>query len=140
MIQLKNMESMKFREDNSHQLRKELKQESKAVYGLVKSILSMDHNADLYNGTASTFYPLGEEMYEQLLEDLRAAKKFIFIEFYIIDEGLMWNSILEILEQKVKEGSKSNSFMTTSAVWQPWLGTIPNDCERWGLMPISLTR
>ena len=74
--------------DNSHQLRKELKQESKAVYGLVKSILSMDHNADLYNGTASTFYPLGEEMYEQLLEDLRAAKKFIFIEFYIIDEGL----------------------------------------------------
>ena len=104
MIQLKNMESMKFREDNSHQLRKELKQESKAVYGLVKSILSMDHNADLYNGTASTFYPQGEAMYEQLLEDLRAAKKFIFIEFYIIDEGLMWNSILEILEQKVKEG------------------------------------
>ena len=104
MIQLENMESMKFREDNSHQLRKELKQESKAVYGLVKSILSMDHNADLYNGTASTFYPLGEEMYAQLLEDLRAAKKFIFIEFYIIDEGLMWNSILEILEQKVKEG------------------------------------
>ena len=104
MIQLKNMESMKFREDNSQQLRKELKQESKAVYGLVKSILSMDHNADLYNGTASTFYPLGEDMYAQLLEDLRAAKKFIFIEFYIIDEGLMWNSILEILEQKVKEG------------------------------------
>ena len=32
-------------------------------------------------------------MFEQLLEDLRAAKKFIFIEFYIIDEGLMWNSI-----------------------------------------------
>ena len=95
---------MKFREDNSQQLRKELKKESKAVYGLVKSILSMDHNADLYNGTASTFYPLGEDMYEQLLEDLRAAKKFIFIEFYIIDEGLMWNSILEILEQKVKEG------------------------------------
>ena len=79
---------MKFREDNSHQLRKELKQESKAVYGLVKSILSMDHNADLYNGTASTFYPLGEEMYEQLLEDLKSGEKFIFIEFYIIDEGL----------------------------------------------------
>ena len=104
ILQLENMESMKHTEDNSQQLRKELKQESKAVYGLVKSILSMDHNADLYNGTASTFYPLGEDMYAQLLEDLRAAKKFIFIEFYIIDEGLMWNSILEILEQKVKEG------------------------------------
>lgn len=75
---------MKFREDNSHQLRKELKQESKAVYGLVKSILSMDHNADLYNGTSSTFYPQGEAMYEQLLEDLRAAKNLSSSSFTLL--------------------------------------------------------
>ena len=43
-------------------------------------------------------------MFKQLLEDLRSAKKFIFMEFYIIDEGLMWDSILEILIEKVKEG------------------------------------
>ena len=104
MAQLENMESMKFREDNSRELRLQLKEESKAVYGMVKSILSMDHNADLYNGTASTFFPLGDQMLPQLLEDLRSAKKFIFLEFYIIEEGLMWNSILEILLEKVKEG------------------------------------
>ena len=104
MAQLENMESMKFREDNSRELRLKLKEESKAVYGMVKSILSMDHNADLYNGTASTFFPLGDQMLPQLLEDLRSAKKFIFLEFYIIEEGLMWNSILEILLEKVKEG------------------------------------
>ena len=56
------MESMNFREDNSHELRLQLKEESKSVYGMVKSILSMDHNADLYNGTASTFFPLGDQM------------------------------------------------------------------------------
>ena len=104
MVQLENMESMKFREDNSRELRLQLKEESKTVYGMVKSILSMDHNADLYNGTASTFFPLGDQMLPQLLEDLRSAKKFIFLEFYIIEEGLMWNSILEILLEKVKEG------------------------------------
>lgn len=104
MAQLENMESMKFREDNSRELRLQLKEESKIVYGMVKSILSMDHNADLYNGTASTFFPLGDQMLPQLLEDLRSAKKFIFLEFYIIEEGLMWNSILEILLEKVKEG------------------------------------
>lgn len=104
MVQLENMESMNFREDNSRELRLQLKEESKAVYGMVKSILSMDHNADLYNGTASTFFPLGDQMFPQLLEDLRSAKKFIFLEFYIIEEGLMWNSILDILLEKVKEG------------------------------------
>ena len=104
MVQLENMESMNFREDNSRELRLQLKEESKSVYGMVKSILSMDHNADLYNRTASTFFPLGDQMLPQLLEDLRSAKKFIFLEFYIIEEGLMWNSILEILLEKVKEG------------------------------------
>ena len=104
MKQLENMESMEFREDNSRELRLKLKEENKAVYGMVKSLLSMDHNADLYNGTSSTFFPLGDQMFKQLLEDLRSAKKFIFMEFYIIDEGLMWDSILEILIEKVKEG------------------------------------
>ena len=104
MVQLENMESMNFREDNSRELRLQLKEESKSVYGMVKSILSMDHNADLYNGTASTFFPLGDQMLPQLLEDLRSAKKFIFLEFYIIEEGFLWNSILEILLEKVKEG------------------------------------
>ncbi len=80
MIQLENMESMKFREDNSHQLRKELKQESSGLYAYQVDFVSMDHNADLYNGTVSTFYPLGSDMYEQLLEDLEE-EKFIFIEF-----------------------------------------------------------
>jgi lipid phosphotransferase len=104
MKQLENMESMEFREDNSRELHLKLKEENKAVYGMVKSLLSMDHNADLYNGTSSTFFPLGDQMFKQLLEDLRSAKKFIFMEFYIIDEGLMWDSILEILIEKVKEG------------------------------------
>ena len=37
-------------------------------------------------------------------EELRKAEKFIFLEYFIVEEGKMWNEILEILEQKVKEG------------------------------------
>lgn len=102
--QLEKMESMKFREDNSYDLRVELKQENKSAFGIVKSLLSMDHNADVYDGTASQYFPLGEEMFEAMLDDLRSAKKFIFLEFYIIDPGLMWNRILEILVDKVQQG------------------------------------
>ena len=102
--QLEKMDSMKFREDNSYDLRAQLKQENKSAFGIVKSLLSMDHNADVYDGTASQYFSLGEEMFEAMLDDLRSAKKFIFLEFYIIDPGLMWNRVLEILVDKVQQG------------------------------------
>lgn len=102
--QLEKMDSMKFREDNSYDLRVELKQENKSAFGIVKSLLSMDHNADVYDGTASQYFSLGEEMFEAMLDDLRSAKKFIFLEFYIIDPGLMWNRVLEILVDKAQQG------------------------------------
>lgn len=54
--------------------------------------------------TEVEYYPLGEEMYEAMLEDLKRAKHYIFLEYFIVEEGVMWNGILEILEQKVKEG------------------------------------
>lgn len=102
--QLKNMDQMKFREDNSYELRLDLKKTDKSAYGIIKSLLSMDHNADVYDGTESQFFPLGEEMFQKMLEDLRKAEKFIFLEYYIVEEGIMWNSILDILREKAAQG------------------------------------
>ena len=56
----------------------------------------------LHSHTSTRYYPLGEAMFLDMLEDLKKAKHFIFLEYFIIHEGKMWNSILEILEQKVK--------------------------------------
>lgn len=102
--QLENMANMKFRESNSRSLRQELKEKDKVAYGLVKSILTMDHNADIYDESQSHFYDSGEAAYKDMLEDLRSAQRFIFLEYYIIDDGLMWDGILEILEAKVQQG------------------------------------
>ncbi|MDD5879236.1 MAG: cardiolipin synthase, partial [Clostridiales bacterium] len=41
---------------------------------------------------------------EKLVEELKKAKHFIFLEYFIIEEGIMWNTILEILKEKAKEG------------------------------------
>lgn len=49
------------------------------------------------------YYSIGEEAFEVMLSELKKAKEFIFIEYFIINKGQMWNQILEILEQKVKE-------------------------------------
>lgn len=58
----------------------------------------------IYHNSFVTYFKLGEEIYESILEDLKKAKKFIFMEFFIISPGKMWDTILEILEEKVKEG------------------------------------
>ena len=101
MKQLKQLQSMVDREDNSRALRLELKEQDKSAYGVIKSLLSMDTNADVYDRTDTRFFASGESMWHQMLEDLRKAEKFIFLEYYIIEEGLMWNSILEILEERL---------------------------------------
>ncbi len=61
-------------------------------------------NTPLYQNTASRFLPTGEIMYQAMLEDLRQAENFIFLEYFIIQEGTMWNTILEILQEKAQAG------------------------------------
>lgn len=50
------------------------------------------------------YYPLGELAFDAMLKELKKAKKFIFFEYFIINHGKMWDSILEILEEKAKSG------------------------------------
>lgn len=58
----------------------------------------------VFRDTRVTYYPFGEDNFEPLLDELRKAEKYIFMEYFIIREGLFWNSVLDILEQKVQEG------------------------------------
>ncbi len=58
----------------------------------------------VWQNTAVTYYRSGEEKLEALLEALDSAKSFIFMEYFIVDEGLMWGQVLEILAEKVKAG------------------------------------
>lgn len=60
--------------------------------------------ANLYRNSNVEYYPSGEAVLNEMLAELRKAKKFIFIEYFIIAPGFFWDSILEILVAKVKEG------------------------------------
>ena len=102
--QLDKLGSMHYREENSKELRQNLKADDKSAYGVIKSLLSMDMNADVYDQTDSKFFSSGESMWLHILEDLKKAEKFIFLEYYIVEEGLMWDSMLDILEQKAAQG------------------------------------
>ena len=102
--QLQELNSIAFHENNGRQLHLQLQETDKPAYGIINALLHMDSNAEVYDQTDSQFFTNGEEMWKQMLEDLKRAEKFIFLEYYIVDEGLMWDSILEILEEKAAQG------------------------------------
>ncbi len=57
-----------------------------------------------YSDTDIKYLESGEAKFEALLRELRRAEKYIFLEYFIIQEGVMWDSILEVLRKKVSEG------------------------------------
>lgn len=64
-----------------------------------------DHAAyPVYRHSYSHFFPLGELAFDAMVHELSQARHFIFLEYFIIEEGIMWNRILDILVQKAKEG------------------------------------
>ena len=50
------------------------------------------------------YYEVGDSVYPVILEELKKAERFIFIEYFIIDNGVMWNGILDILKEKARNG------------------------------------
>lgn len=58
----------------------------------------------IYDKTYAEYFPLGDDMFPALLEELRQAKRYIFMEYFILEKGEMWDAVLEILKKKVAEG------------------------------------
>ena len=58
----------------------------------------------VYENTAMTYFPSGEAKFEELLRQLETAEKYIFVEYFIIDEGLFWGRVLEVLARKAAAG------------------------------------
>ena len=58
----------------------------------------------VHQKTTTKYFRVGEELYTALMEELKAAEHFIFMEYFIIDEGEMWQGILDVLEMKARMG------------------------------------
>lgn len=57
-----------------------------------------------YTQTETTYFPSGETKFEAMLAELQKAKHYIFLEYFIIEEGKMWDSVLEVLTEKAAQG------------------------------------
>lgn len=81
----------------------ELKNISEVAHNQAKMICKIG-NTHLFKNTTQQYFPMGEQMHKAMLEDLRKAERFIYMEYFIIEEGEFWDSILEILKEKATHG------------------------------------
>ena len=88
--------SLNYSDDDTHKV---LKEKDILISSQAKVICDIA-NTHLYQNTKVEYFAQGEAMHKKMIEELKKAKNFIFLEFFIIEEGIFWNSILEILKEK----------------------------------------
>lgn len=77
---------------------------SKSANAQLSYYLSHQLGFPTYRNTEVEYFPVGEDKFASMIKELGKAEKFIFMEYFIVEEGIMWDTILEILKRKVNEG------------------------------------
>ena len=80
----------------------------------------------LYGNNSFEYYPLGEDAFTAIIADLEKAEKFIFLEFFIVADGVLWQRIKNILIDKARHGVEikflyddyGSMFRTSKQLWQ----------------------
>lgn len=108
MLKKKYVKRLKALKDNSYRkddtkLLEKMYSENPTAATQAKMLCNISE-AHLFTDTKQVYFPLGEDMHPQLLKDLSKAEKFIYMEYFIIEEGKFWNSILDILKAKAAQG------------------------------------
>lgn len=81
---------------------KNLKQEVKSDATL---LYSTEHFS-AYDNTIGTYYPSGTSLYDAIIEEMEKAKEFIFMEYFIVSDGILLKRIMKVFERKIQEGVK----------------------------------
>ena len=99
---LNAMKNHSYKKDDN-KIFNELQGENPTAFTQAKMLCNISE-AYLFSNTKQEYFPLGENMMTRLLSDLENAQKFIYMEYFIIEEGKFWNSILDILKKKAECG------------------------------------
>lgn len=77
---------------------------SKSANANLSYYLSHQLGFPTYRNTEVKYFPLGEYKFKYMVSELQQARKFIFMEYFIVEEGYMWSTILSILKRKAQDG------------------------------------
>jgi cardiolipin synthase len=89
--------------------------------------------APVFKNTYTKFLSPGEEKWKYMLQELKKAQHYIYLEYFIIEDGVMWRSILDILCQKVKEGVNVKLIYDDLGSIQTLPSDFPNQMREHGI-------
>ena len=95
--------------------------------GLARSACYLLRNAaPLWADTQSEYYAWGEDFFPRFLEELEKAKRFIYMEYFILKPGYMWETTLKVLRRKAAEG------LDVRLIYDSWgcMLTMPEDYDQ----------
>lgn len=107
--------------------------------GRIAHYLEEQVNCPVYGNTRTTYYPLGDDCYRDLLAAIQSARQYVFIEYFIIEEGKLWNSVLQVLKEKVKEGVEVRVIYDDVGSIFTLPADYPGRLENWGFSVGCLT-
>ena len=87
----------------------------------------------VWGGTAVTYFPSGEGMFDGLIQELEKAENFIFMEYFIVDEGYMWDSVLDILKRKAAAGVDVRVMYDGTCEFVLLPRNYPKELEKFGI-------
>lgn len=93
-----------------------------------------------YRNTGFSYYAPGEKGFPIMLEEMRKAKKYIFMEYFIIEEGEMWNAILDVLKKKVKEGVECRVMYDDMGSFHTLPPSYAKKLESYGIKAVSFNK
>ena len=82
-------------------------QEETKIAGDIKNLSNYLYNAGkfvTYNNSKTTYFSSGASFFDDIIEEMKKAKEFIFLEFFIISNGVLLTRILDVLTKKANEG------------------------------------
>lgn len=94
----------------------------------------------IYQNSNTKYYASGEEMFGDLLESLRSAKHYIFMEFFIVSQGYMWETILEILKERVNDGVEVRFMYDDVGCVDLLPYKYYKELEKYGIMTVAFNR
>lgn len=70
----------------------------------ISTYIERSTGGGIYENTEVTYYPFGQDAFPAMLEELKKAKHYIFLEYFILEDGRFWGEILEVLKEKALQG------------------------------------
>lgn len=135
---LADLKRHSYKKDDA-KLFEELREENPVAAAQAKMLCDIAET-HLFTDTKQEYFPLGEDMYRRMLLDLEAAEKFIYLEYFIIEEGKFWNSILDILKRKAAEGVEIKVSYDDIGCMMTLPGDYHRTLRKWGIEAIPFSR